>query len=333
VKVSIRQVAERARVSHATVSRVLNNVNVPISPETRRLVHEVAAEMGYQPNRAAKALVTGRTQTIALWATNLRSSYYGDMLHYMHEEVMRHDYELLVSSLQIRSDARVDTFKLLSCPVDGVLAVDLPRGEIPGLENSFIGDLPFVNIGGYVITSADYVQLDFKSQAIEAVRHLASVGCKRIAYVVPNWFDWFEEANDGRLMGYRAGMEELGREPNYIITWDEKLESLARPLEAYIDEHGCPDGLFFYNDDMAIGAYPILNSRGYKIPEDVALVGCNGIRVTKYLIPPLTNIIQPIEQMCEIAWCFLKQRIDDPTIPLQHAILEPKLEIRGSSQR
>jgi LacI family transcriptional regulator len=84
---------------------------------------------------------------------------------------------------------------------------------------------------------------------------------------------------------------------------------------------------------MAIGAYPILNSRGYKIPEDVALVGCNGIRVTKYLIPPLTNIIQPIEQMCEIAWCFLKQRIDDPTIPLQHAILEPKLEIRGSSQR
>jgi LacI family transcriptional regulator len=332
-KISIREVAERARVSHATVSRVLNNVNVPIAPETRELVRSIAAEMGYQPNRAARALATGRTQTIALWASNLRSAHYGDVIHYTHEEIVRHGYELLVSSVSTIDNTTLDTSKLLSWPVDGILGVDLPRGAIPGLHGSLLDDRAFVNIGGYVVAGTDYVQLDFKEQASEAVRHLSRVGCQRIVYIVPNWFEWFEEGHDARYEGYNQAMAELGRKPEYVITSDEKRESVRGALEAYIAEHGCPDGVFCYNDDMAIGCYPPLRDLGIQIPEDIAIVGCDGIRDTSYLYPALSTIVQPLEEMCAYAWSFLKRRIDNPTVDLQQIVLEPRLEIRGSSSR
>jgi len=255
------------------------------------------------------------------------------VIYYTHEEVIRHDYEMLISGAPMYDDMTVDKFKLLTWPVDGILAVDLPRGHIPALNKSMVGDKAFINVGAYVITETDYVQVDFEDQAADAVRHLSSVGCKRIAYLVPGWFDWFEGSNDARLFGYRAAMKELGYKPEYIITHDEKREQVAPALSAYLDQHGCPDGLFCYNDDMAIGAYPIFRERGMKIPDDVAIVGCNGIRDTSYVYPTLTTIVQPLQQVCATAWSFLKQRIDDPTLPLQQIVLSARLEIQGSTSR
>ncbi|BDI31644.1 LacI family transcriptional regulator [Capsulimonas corticalis] len=331
--ISIREVAARAKVSRATVSRVLNNVDVPISAETRQLVRHVAAEMGYQPNRAARALATGRTQTIALWTSNLRSAYYGEVIYYTHEEIVRHEYELFVSAAGMGPGELVDTNQLASWPVDGVLAVDVPRGKLLGLSNSLIENKAFVNIGAYVLEDADFVQVDFQEKAAEAVLHLAETGCKRIAYLVPDWFEWFEESADARLTGYRLAMAKLGREPEYIVTDSELREAATSALASYAGAHGCPDGLFCYNDELAIGAYPALRELGLSIPDDVAVVGCDGIKDTSYLYPALTTIVQPLEQMCATAWAFLKRRIDDPTVSLQQQILQPRLEIRGSSKR
>jgi LacI family transcriptional regulator len=230
-------------------------------------------------------------------------------------------------------DMTIDTFKLLTWPVDGILAVDLPRGTIPGLKKSLVGDKPFINIGAYVHTDTDYVQVDFKEQAADAIRHLASVGCKRIAYLVPDWFDWYEESGDARMEGYKLAMSELGRKPEYIRTYDEKRESVAPSLTAYLDRNDCPDGMFCYNDDMAIGTYPIFRERGIRIPDDIALVGCDGLRDTSYLHPALTTIVQPLQQVCATAWSFLKQRIEDPLVPLQQIVVAARLDIRGSSRR
>lgn len=333
MKASIKDVARRANVSQATVSRVLNNVDVPVSAETRRLVRHIARELGYQPNGAARALATGRTQAIALWSVNLRSAYYGDVIHYTHEEVIRHDYEMLISAARVCDDMTIDTFKLLTWPVDGILAVDLPRGTIPGQNGSLIGDKPFINIGAYVRTDADYVQVDFQDQAARAIRHLADIGCGRIAYLVPDWLSWFDESNDARMVGYRTAMQELGRKPEYILTRDEKRESVAPALAAHLEAHGAPDGLFCYNDDMAIGTYPIFREAGIRIPEDVAIVGCDGLRDTSYLEPALSTIVQPLQEVCATAWSFLKHRIEVPSTPLQQVVVAARLEIRGSSTR
>jgi DNA-binding LacI/PurR family transcriptional regulator len=295
---------------------------------------------GYQPNRNARALATGRTQSVALWATNLRSAYYGEYIHFLHEETLRHDYDLIVRGAKVQESAggdqeeeTLDTSKLMSWPVDGIFAVDLPRYTIPGLKDSLIGGIPFVNVGGYVLESADYVRVDFTQPVTEAIQHLAAVGCKRIAYLVPDWFEWFIQSSDPRLCGYKNAVAALGQEPEFILTPDERREGVASVLPSYIEQHGCPDGIFCYNDVMAIGAFAVLRDLGRRIPEDVALVGCDGIPAAEFLIPPLTTIVQPLEQMCSMAWSLLMQRIQDPALPLQQVMLTPRLEVRASSQR
>jgi len=135
------------------------------------------------------------------------------------------------------------------------------------------------------------------------------------------------------MVGYRTAMQELGREPEYILTYEEKREAVAPALTAHIRAHGAPDGLFCYNDDMAIGTYPVFQELGIRIPEDVAIIGCDGLRDTSYLQPTLSTIVQPLQQVCATAWSFLKNRIDVPSTPLQQVVIPARLEIRNSSRR
>jgi LacI family transcriptional regulator len=332
-KLSLGTIAVKAGVSKATVSRVLNSADVRIATKTRTRVQEIAETLGYTPNRAARALVTGCTKTVALWAVNLRSPFSAEVIHFVNQEIIRHNYDLMVAAAQSRDSQTLNTSHLLSWPIDGIFALDLPRATIPGLENGLLFGKPFVNMGGYVCEQSDYVHVDFRGQVKEAIRHLDNVGCKRIGYLVPDWFDWYRESDDARLGGYESVMGDRGKQPEYICTFDEKRHSVVPALTDYIARNGCPDGLFCFNDDMAIAAYRTLRDLGYKIPDDVALIGCDGIEGMNYFDPRITTIVQPLEQMCMVAWAFLERRINNNFIPLQQITVQPKLDIRGSSQR
>jgi len=330
VPISLREVAERAGVSGATVSRVLNDVNVQITPETRQRVKRIAAELGYQPNRTARALVTGRTQALALWA-NMRSAYSAQVIYYSREEIIRHGYDLVITGSQSHGNV-LDTSTVHSLPVDGILAVDPPRGIIPGLEGSRLWKKALVSLGGYILAEADFVRVDFTDAVIEAVRHLNRAGCKRIAYLVPDWFEWFRQCGDARLQGYGAVMREIGQAPEQIVTPNESRPAARATLTVYVEQHGCPDGLFCFNDDMAIGAYRALRDLGRRIPDDVALVGCDGIEDMAYHDPPLATIVKPLEEMCARAWEFLERRIREPGAALQQADFRPHFVIRPSAR-
>lgn len=332
VKPSLSHVAKQAGVSSATVSRVLSGSRVRIAPETRRRVQQIANDLGYMPNRAARALVTGHTQTLALWAVNLRSPFSAQVIYNVSQELERHEYDLMIAAAHSNNEALM-TSHLLAWPIDGIFALDLPRAAIPGLKRSLLGGKPFVSLGGYISDESDYVHVDFQAQVMDAIRHLLSVGCRRVAYLVPDWFEWFREARDARLYGYETVVANAGRRPEYVLVPNESRSSVAPALKAHIERNGCPDGLFCFNDDMAIGAYRTLKDLGYRIPDDVALVGCDGIDDTLYLDPRITTIAQPLEQMCMVAWAFLERRIRDNDLPLQQITIQPKLEIRESSKR
>jgi DNA-binding LacI/PurR family transcriptional regulator len=114
----------------------------------------------------------------------------------------------------------------------------------------------------------------------------------------------------------------------------EQQRPLVRSLiRDYIQKQGCPDAIFCHSDDVAIGIYRGLCDLDLNVPEEVALVGCDGIQDCEYLETPLTTIVQPVTEMCAVAWDFLRRRVESPKIKRQGTVLKPKLVVRKSSDK
>jgi DNA-binding LacI/PurR family transcriptional regulator len=183
--------------------------------------------------------------------------------------------------------------------------------------------------------AVDHVEVDLHYGAVQAVRHLVDGGRKRIAYLTMENLTY---EGDPRTDAYRQEMKRAGFGDEMIYQNHSPLPAAqsADALDAvarYVKEHGTPDAIFCRNDHMALGAYRALRDHGLRVPEDVALVGCDGIAEAKYLDSPLTTIEQPIAEMCKIGWRFLKQRLDDASLPRQSALLMSELVVRRSSDR
>lgn len=332
MRVSLREVAEKAGVSFSTVSRVLNNADVKISEETRERVRQAALDLGYQPNRAAQSLVTGRTNIIALVVAAITSAHSARLISTAMKEIRKHGYDVVISEMNYQSDMVVNTPKLLALSEDAAIFCDLLHGVIPGLEGSLLWGKPFINLGAYVNKSVDFIHIELKQPTIQAIQHLHSIGCKRIAYMVPDWLDWFNNDKDARLFGYMEAMEAIGKPAEYILTPASERIS-AGVLRAYIERNGVPDGIFAFNDEMGIGALRMLQDIGLSVPEDVALVSCDGIEETAYHNPRISTIVMPIADMFNNAWEFLTNRLNTPDIPLQQLTMPAYLHIRASSKR
>jgi LacI family transcriptional regulator len=217
--------------------------------------------------------------------------------------------------------------------VDGIVFSEMPHGVIEGLKGSLLYGKPFVNVGAHIIDNCDIVHIDLSESARDAVLHLHDVGCRRIGYLVPDWLTWFRDHKDERLWGYEAGVRQVGQEPEFVFTPGTSRPLVDSAFKAHIEKHGAPDGLFCYNDEMAIGALRALQDLGLSVPGDVALVGCDGIEDTAYHNPPISTIVMPMAEMFAQAWDFLERRLGQPALPLQKLIVKPHLEVRGSSKR
>lgn len=320
--VTIVDIAKKLNVSHATVSRVLNGRNKDfISEETRQRVLNAAMEMGYQPNRMARALATGKSNLIALSLPDLSAPFYGRIIKSFQECLKRDGFDMIPF-------ANEGTVGLKGWPVDGVAAFGAAGSVGPFLRDSVELSIPLVTMGPGYISDTDYVAVDLYRGSRDAVQHLVETGRKRIAFVayrpdLPHAFS--------RRDAYLEVLSEAGMEPEIISVSDLGRPGVRNDIAQYIDAHGCPDGLFCMSDDLAIGAFRALRDCELRIPEDVALVGCDGIEDTEYIDPPISTILQPVEEVCEMTWEFLRNRMRNPDIDQQTAKLEARLEVRSSS--
>jgi len=329
----LRDVAQRAGVCASTASRILNDIDSNFAPDTRLRVLTAAAEIGYRPNWAAKALSTGRTQTLALLMANIRSSYSLHVINTIRDVSMQYQYDLIISVAKFRASGALDTSRLMSWPIDGVFAIDIPRFAIRGLTGSMLDGKPFVSMGRYPQEDGDHVLIDFRVQVLEGVRHLHAAGRQRIAFLAPHWIDGNRASSGDQVCIYEAVMADLGLPVEIIMTHDDTSITVIPALESYIRRKGTPDGIFCLNGSVANGAFRVLREFGLRIPEDVALVGCAGTDIGAYLDPPLTTVTIPVDEMCAVAWRFLRERIENPSIPIQQITLPPRLDVRNSSLR
>ena len=327
MKTTIRDIASHLGISHATVSRVLNGRGEGfISEATRNRVFEAAKEMGYRPNAAARALVTGRTGAVAVWTHTIDSPFYAQVLHQLEEQITAHGYTL---SLTRTRKPFQDLAEILETPaVDGVIAVDMLRaaGDVPVYDPN--RHRPIVFLGVHSPQSADYVRVDLKTGMQEAVEHLLHAGCRRIAYIV---HEEMALPGEARIDAYSTALRKAGLGLEVIALPDTSRACIREAMVRYVPAHGSPDGLLCQNDDIAIGAFRGLRDLGLRVPDDVRLIGCDGIDEIGYFDPPFSTIQQPIAQMCALAWQFLEGRLGEPSLAPQQISLPAHLLIHGSS--
>lgn len=330
--VTIKDIAKRSNLSHTTVSRVLNRrADAFISEATRTRILELAREMGYQPNGYARALATGRTDTIALALDSVIHPLATATMNYLMVEVEKLGYDLIVT--KVVQGAQGPDVAVTKWPVDGTVYFN----NTPPIAGGESGERSraVVSMGSGCVKTLDHVEVDLRSGAMEAMEHLVEIGCKRIAFLT---MPHLEHEGDARRDAYEEVVGKAGissehiLQPDHVVPRQQSIDARAAVLE-YVRQHGCPDGLFARNDHMALGAYSALREAGYRIPEDVALIGCDGIEEIKYLDSPLTTIEQPIFEMCALGLKFLHQRIQNPSLPNQTAELRTHLVKRKSTAR
>jgi DNA-binding LacI/PurR family transcriptional regulator len=327
--VTLGEIAKKLNVSRSTVSRVLNGRGEDfISEQTRQRVLDAIRDMGYRPNLTARALATGRTNTIAVWSSALYGSYYGQLLNALEDELTSHDYRLLVRRSR---DPHQDLMTVLqTVDLDGVIVIDAfpaVRGSL-ALPTEF--GAPCVFMGVYSPDFADCVRVDLTAGIEKAISLMLQAGRKRIAYLVNEEISWMLTDEDVRYRVYTKMTWSVGRAPEIIRFPTADCLSAGPSLADYIDRHGCPDGLLCQNDLTAMSAYSALRDHGLRIPEDIAVVGCDGTAEAQYMTPPLSTIAQPVHEMCRLAWQYLKRRIADPTLPVQQTTLSAELVLRKS---
>lgn len=341
---NLEEVAARAGVSRATVSRVVNGLST-VDPQLRARVDKAVDELGYVPNQAARSLMTRRTNAVALLVSEpdvrvFSDPYFSGIVRGVSQEVNAAHLQLVLLMAQSAEDVlRVERF-LRAAPVDGVLLISehAAADPIPGmLERSGI---PFV-IGGRPIQPgvvAAYVDYENFAGARLAARHLLSIGRSVIGTVsAPQDMS----AGIDRLAGFKKG---LGR--SFRASRVEQGDFTQRSGEAatvrLLEQAPDLDGIFAASDLMAIGALSALRKAGRRVPEDVAVVGFDDNEFAETADPPLTTIRQdPVLQGREMVRLYLAQhRKDIEVAPAEgvpdvhsrdHLILPVSLVVRESA--
>ncbi|WP_431965317.1 LacI family DNA-binding transcriptional regulator [Actinacidiphila sp. bgisy160] len=299
---TLEAVAERAGVSRATVSRVVNG-GTGVREALVERVRKAVEELGYVPNQAARSLVTRRTGAVAVIVAEPETRVFADpffaqQLLGISRELAVHDSQLVLLLVEGTADYdRVGRY-LAGGHVDGALVFSLHAEDpLPGIIRRIALPTVFGGRPGWPGAEGDrsllYVDSDNRGGAREAVRHLVSLGRQRIA-TVTGPLD--QTASVDRLDGYHDIL--MDADPRLVVEGDFSEAGGARAAAVLLDRAPDVDAVFVASDLMACGALRVLRERGRRVPEDVAVVGFDDMAsVAEQADPPLTTIRQEIEEM------------------------------------
>ncbi len=332
--VSIRDIARDAKVSHATVSYVLNGLarRQRIPPGTERRIRLLAERNGWQPSHVRASFTTGKTRLIGLWQPKFAIPFQAWVMQSVEKATREDGYGLLVSPAHY--DEQADTYDLTlfsRWSVDGLLTLSRP-GRIRAFLNAHPQwDLPMVVMGTHVLQGyprIDSVYVDVFTPVQEALARWADEGRRRIAMLSGHDPD-VTDIYPGEQF-YHDFMVQRGLKEELVVfsKGASQRDSAGIAIRAHVAAQGCPDAIFCRSDEDLMGAYKALRDLGINIPADVALLGTDGIQDTRYLDHPVSTVVQPVEAMCRTAWELLKDRFDHPERPPRHEVLPCTLEWR-----
>jgi DNA-binding LacI/PurR family transcriptional regulator len=320
--VTLEEIARASGFSVPTVSRALSNSNYPVSSATRQAIIEVAQSLGYKPNLAARSLRTDQTNTIGVIADDILSPFVPPILRGIQDYLKPFDYlSLIVNSdwdPEIEQDA-IDS--LVSRPVDGIIFVEYSHLAVnKALQESkkpyvFVHRLFGASVQNSVVPDDHY-------GATLAVRHLASLGHKRIAYI--NGPEGWHTAQQ-RLAGYKDELAAQGIEfdPALAQPGDWEYEGGYAAAQTLLALDNLPTAIFAANDTMALGAITAIQEAGLSVPGDIAVVGYDNREFARIVRPRITTVSMPVYEMGRTAAELLLKQIEETRQDM------PEIKIKG----
>jgi DNA-binding LacI/PurR family transcriptional regulator len=328
-RISIRDVAERAGVSECTVSKVLGGSKGRVSDATRAAVQRVADEIGYRPNRFAKLLSQQRTYIVGVVISCLENPVYAVATSILDGLLQARGYQALFE-IPVNNEIAVERNRVLEWPVDGFLVWATPPYDIT-LTHGPLEATPLVTVGIVAADGSPSVAFDMYGGGVEAARHLLERGYRRIAHV-------FMSDGDPRTAGFVDTLRAAGVGAELIpVSWDRQTREEGLAIGAELAARvrsgsGGPDAVFCHNDLLAVGVHRGLRRAGVRVPEDVAVIGFDGIPEGKFLESPLTSVEASMEALCAAAVDALINRIEGKEGAATYPVLVPvRLVVGGTS--
>lgn len=330
-RVTIREVAQAAGVSIATVSRVVND-RADVSIETRDIVQRVIREHGYTPNRSAQRLSAGRTGLVGVLVPLVYPAYFSAILSGAAEALYQHDMRVVLSPTDHLYDREVSLLERLTHgATDGALIV-LPEEPSRDLEHLLDQGYRFVVVDPRqrLAERVPCVSTGHTVGADQAMRHLLELGHRRIAAItgVPDWV-----ATEKRLQGYRASLAGAGilPDPELIVAGDWEIGGGVAAAERLLSLPEPPTAIFAFNDNMAVGALRVARARGLRVPEELSVVGFDDVELANVVVPTLTTIRQPLTELGRMAVDRLVRLLDGQRFETLHVELGTRLVVREST--
>lgn len=339
---TLKDVAKLANVSVTAASVVLSNTahKRGIAKETQERIFKAAKGLNYQANRTARALRTGKTQMVGILGIHLVMPVPRMLLSAISENLVKHGYNItpidLAWTRQYKSQNDPLDFNVDINQLDSMVVLDMQSINIyDWIENTISQKIPVIGVENWGLSSADVVTVDRQDGAYQATKHLISLGHKKIVLTVNQ--NSTQRVIKGRVNGYKKAHEELNIPvmDSMFIGYQEGISNYEAGIQvakAILNHPDKPTAIFAVNDEVAIGALQNFYEKKIRVPDDIAIVGFDGIYESAYACVPLTTVAQPIDKISEKIVQLMIPRINKKNDPLekQNIILKPNLVIRKS---
>lgn len=304
---TIKQVAKRARVSIATVSRTLHNSSV-VNPQTAERVRRAIRELDYRPDTNAQTLVSGRSHILGLVVSDITNPFFPELIRGFQDVALQNGYDVLISATNYESARMAHSVgRMIERKTDGVaiMTSEMDRSLINQLASRNV-PLVFLDVGK-VRRGVSNIRVDYAQGITQAVGHLRALGHTRVAFISgPNNLKSAQVRREAFLhcLGRRpAEHHDLVEEGNHKV--DGGLSAITRLLQ----RPSPPTAVLASNDLTAIGALRGIRQAGLRIPEDVSVVGFDDIDMAQFTEPPLTTVRLQRSELASLACNALLQSI------------------------
>jgi LacI family transcriptional regulator len=334
-EITIYDISRALNISASTVSRGLNN-NPQIRKEVRRKIIQVANEMGYRPNKFASSLRLKRTRSLGVVIPRIDSHFMSTVISGMEKVAKQKGYQLLISQSEESVSLETENIQaLFNSRVDGFLvSLSCETKNLDHFQSVFRKDIPilFFDRVFYQSNCISIVIDNFKA-GYDATQHLIDQGCRKIACVTGSLN---RNVYNDRLRGFKQALSDnsVPYDENLLIVSNLSYNSGEMIVRELMKREAMPDGIFTANDSSAVSTICELKKAGFRIPEDIAIVGFNDDPVSKVVEPNLTTVHYPGREMGEIAASSMIKILEGTQFEkVNTIILNSELIVRQSSVR